>query len=53
MTTKTKRTFTAEFKAEAVKLITVQGYTIEQAAHSLGVSKQCARSLETNDGRRK
>jgi transposase len=32
-----RRKFTKEFKAEAVSLVTKQGYSISQAAESLGV----------------
>lgn len=38
MTKTIKRTFTQEFKVEAVKLITEQGYSIEEAARNLGIS---------------
>jgi transposase len=34
---KPRRTFTPEFKAEAVKLVTEQGYSIAEAARTLGV----------------
>ncbi len=37
MTTKTKRQYTEEFKREAVKLVTEQGYKISEAARNLGV----------------
>ena len=39
-----KRTFTREFKIEAVKLITEQGYSVKQAAESLGVCQTILRS---------
>ena len=35
---RTRRTYTPEFKAEAVKLVTEQGYSIAEAARSLGSS---------------
>ena len=38
MTDRIKRTFTQEFKIEAVKLITEQGYSIVEAARNLGIS---------------
>lgn len=38
MTKTIKRTFTQAFKVEAVKLITEQGYSIEEAARNLGIS---------------
>ena len=34
---KRRRTYTGEFKTEAVKLITEQGYSVAEAARSLGV----------------
>ncbi len=37
MTTKTKRQYTEEFKREAVKLVTEQGYKVSEAARNLGV----------------
>lgn len=37
MTKRTNRSFTAEFKQEAVALITEQGYTVPKAA-SLGIT---------------
>ena len=33
-----RRVFSREFKIEAVKLVTEQGYTVSQAAESLGIS---------------
>ena len=35
--TRKRRSYTEEFKQEAVKLITEQGYTLAEAARSLGV----------------
>jgi len=35
--TRKRRVYTGEFKQEAVKLITAQGYTVAEAARSLGV----------------
>jgi transposase len=37
MTGRNRRQFTAEFKVEAVELVTKQGYTIAEAARSLGI----------------
>ena len=37
MTRKKRRTFSREFKTEAVKLITDKGYTVAEAARSLGI----------------
>ena len=34
-----RRTFTAEFKRDAVKLVTEQGYTIAGAARNLGIGQ--------------
>ena len=41
---KTRRTYTPEFKAEAVKLVTEQGYSVAEAARSLGVHETLLRS---------
>ncbi len=37
MTTKTKRHYMEEFKGEAVKLVTEEGYKVSEAARKLGV----------------
>ena len=37
MTTKMKRQYTEEFKREAVKLVTEQGYKVSEAARNIGV----------------
>ena len=39
-----RRKFTPEFKAEAVKLITEQGYSVAEAARSLDLSETLLRS---------
>ena len=39
-----RRTYTREFKIEAVKLITQQGYSIAEAARSLGISDNLLRN---------
>jgi transposase len=39
-----RRTYTPEFKAEAVKLVTEQGYSLAEAARSLGVHETLLRS---------
>ncbi len=39
-----QRTYTNEFKVEAVKLVTEQGYSVAEAARSLGVSENLLRS---------
>lgn len=41
---KKRRTYTPEFKAEAVKLVTEQGYSVAEAARSLGVHETLLRS---------
>jgi transposase len=41
---RTRRTFTPEFKAEAVRLITEQGYSVAEAARSLGISDNLIRN---------
>ena len=38
-----RRTYTREFKISAVKLVNEQGYTIAEAAKSLGVDASCVR----------
>ena len=42
--TKKRRTYTPEFKAEAVQLVTGQGYSVAEAARSLGVHETLLRS---------
>jgi transposase len=42
--TKKRRTYTPEFKAEAVKLVTAQGYSVAEAARSLGIHETLLRS---------
>ena len=39
-----RRTYTPEFKAEAVKLVTEQGYSIAEAARSLGICQNLIRN---------
>ncbi len=39
-----RRVYTPEFKAEAVKLVTEQGYSLAEAARSLGVHETLLRS---------
>ena len=39
-----RRTYTPEFKAEAVKLVTEQGYAVAEAARSLGLSDNLIRN---------
>ena len=39
-----RRTYTPEFKAEAVKLVTEQGYSVAEAARSLDLSETLLRS---------
>jgi transposase len=41
---RTRRTYTPEFKTEAVKLVTEQGYSVAEAARSLGVHETLLRS---------
>jgi transposase len=51
---KKRRTYTPEFKVEAVKLVTEQGYSVAEAARSLGIHDTLLRSwkltLETQGG---
>jgi transposase len=39
-----RRTYTPEFKTEAVKLVTEQGYSVAEAARSLGIHETLLRS---------
>jgi transposase len=41
---RTRRTYTSEFKVEAVKLVTEQGYSVAEAARSLGISENLIRN---------
>jgi transposase len=41
---KKRCTYTPEFKAEAVKLVTEQGYSVAEAARSLGIHETLLRS---------
>jgi transposase len=41
---RTRRTYTPEFKAEAVKLVTEQGYSVAEAARSLGLCENLIRN---------
>ena len=41
---RTRRTYTPEFKVEAVKLVTEQGYSVAEAARSLGISENLVRN---------
>ncbi len=41
---RTRRTYTPEFKTEAVKLVTAQGYSVAEAARSLGLNENLIRS---------
>jgi transposase len=41
---RTRRTYTPEFKAEAVKLVTEQGYSVAAAARSLGINQNLIRN---------
>ncbi len=38
-----RRTFTAEFKADAVSLVQQQGYTVAQACQALGIGETALR----------
>ncbi|QIM68131.1 transposase [Basfia succiniciproducens] len=38
-----RRTFSAEYKAEAVKLVTERGYSVSQACRELGVGETALR----------
>ena len=40
---RTRRNFTPEFKADAVRLVTEQGYSFAEAARSLGIAENSLR----------
>jgi transposase len=50
---RTRRTYTPEFQTEAVKLVTEQGYSVAEAARSLGLNDNLIRNwkqaLEAKD----
>ena len=41
---RTRRIYTPEFKVEAVKLVTEQGYSIAEAARNLGICENLIRN---------
>ena len=41
---RTRRTYTGEFKVEAVKLVTEQGRSVAEAARNLGIAENLLRS---------
>jgi transposase len=47
MMTQKRKTYTAEFKREAVRLVTHQGYTWNQAASSIDVNVNLLRKWKT------
>ena len=54
MTVQKRRKYSAEFKQDAVKLVTEQGYKVPEAARNLGINEGVLRrwinkSIETND----
>lgn len=42
--TRTRRSYTPEFKAQAVQLVTEHGYSIAEAARSLGICENLIRN---------
>lgn len=44
---KSRRTFTSEFKVAAVKLVTEQGRSVSEAARSLGIAAELLRRWKT------
>ena len=46
-----RRTYTPEFKAEAVKLVTEQGYSVAEAARFLGIKDNLIRTWKQAPGR--
>jgi transposase len=47
-----RRTYGREFKLEAVRLVTEQGYSVSQAAESLGVSANLLRTWREKLGQK-
>lgn len=47
MTKRTNRSYTAEFKQEAVALVTDQGYSVPKAAASLGITDKLLYNWKT------
>lgn len=47
---RTRRTYTPQFKAQAVHLVTQQGYSVAEAARSLGVSENLIRNWKRDLG---
>jgi transposase len=41
---RTRRTYTPQFKAQAVKLVTEHGYSVAEAARSLGICENLLRT---------
>jgi transposase len=41
---RTRRTYTPEFKVQAVRLVTEHGYSVAEAARSLGISENLIRN---------
>jgi transposase len=41
---RTRRTYTPQFKAQAVKLVTEHGYSVAEAARSLGIPENLLRN---------
>jgi len=41
---RTRRTYTPEFKAQAVQLVTEQGYSVAEAARNLGICENLIRN---------
>lgn len=50
MEKRTRRKFTAEYKAEVVRLVRDGGKTIRQAAHDLGLTESSVRNWVTQSG---
>jgi transposase len=47
---KTRRTFTPQFKAQAVELVTGRGLSFVEAAHDLGIGESTLRSWKEASG---
>lgn len=50
MITRTRRTFSAEFRLEAAQLVLDQNYTVVEAAKAMGVDKSTIDNRQSTSG---
>ena len=48
MTAEKRQTYTVEFKREAIRLMTVHGYGVAEAARDLGITPRCSGAGNAN-----